>query len=235
MIPQDEDIVERGLVRLASQFQDKPVIESFLKVYLEKLEEVEQGFLQLLNERGISSAIGNQLDLIGKIVGESRLGRDDETYRSALYLRIFINNSEGTPEDVLSALKLITQATYVNMWEHYPASVHLLTNGTSIPDNLAETLKNVVPAAVSLPRIILDPYEDTFIPCELDDPQDRGILTELSGAEVGFGFLIYNELSDSGAITFNESSGNSGIIQVDYVENTGPIVNPHGICAELVV
>jgi hypothetical protein len=169
MIPQDEDIVERGLIRLASQFQDKPIIESFLKVYLEKLEEVEQGFLQLLNERGISSAIGNQLDLIGKIVGESRLGRDDETYRDALYLRIFINNSEGTPEDVLAALKLITQATYVNMWEHYPASVHLLTNGTSIPNNLAETLKNVVPAAVSLPRIILDPYEDTFIPCELDD------------------------------------------------------------------
>jgi hypothetical protein len=72
MIPQDEDIVERGLIRLASQFQDKPIIENFLKVYLEKLEEVEQGFLQLLNERGISSAIGNQLDLIGKIVGESR-------------------------------------------------------------------------------------------------------------------------------------------------------------------
>lgn len=169
MIPQDEDIVSLGLSRLASQFQDKPIIESFLSVYLEALEEVESGFLELLNGRGISTAIGNQLDLIGKIVGEDRLGRDDETYRDALYLRIFINNSEGTPEDIMSALKLITQADRVAYWEHYPASVHLLTTGTSIPDELCEYLKNVVPAGVSVPRVILDPYEDTWVPCELED------------------------------------------------------------------
>lgn len=169
MLPTEDDIVERGLNRLASQFQGKPIIEAMLSIYLEELSLVRDDLFQLLNERGVSTAVGQQLDILGKIVNESRLGRGDDEYRDAIYLRIFINNSEGTPEDVMSALKLITQASRVAYWEHYPASVHLLTTGTSIPVDLCEYLKNVVPAGVSVPRVILDPYEDTWVPCELED------------------------------------------------------------------
>lgn len=166
MIPVQQDLVTQGLERLPSQFQGKPVVEGVLTSYLEQLELVQIDIFELLNGRGISTAIGAQLDLIGKIVNEARKGRADDAYRQALYLRIFINNSEGTPNDLLQALIVSTQATATGYWEHYPASLHLLTNGTIDP-SLPKTLKTASPAGVGDVRIYHNPYNDGWVPCEI--------------------------------------------------------------------
>lgn len=166
MIPVPQDLVEQGLNRLPSQFQGKPIVEGVLKSYLEQLELAQLDIFAILNGRGISTAIGAQLDLIGKIVGEARKGRTDEPYRQALYLRIFINNSEGTPNDLIQLLKISTQASATGYWEHYPASVHLLTNGT-IDSSLPSSLKKAAPAGVGDIRVYHNPYNDGWIPCEI--------------------------------------------------------------------
>lgn len=166
MIPTASDLVTEGLDRLSSQFQESPVITELLKAFLESIRDTEDGLLQLLSERGISTAIGVQLDLIGKIVNEPRMGRGDEDYRQALYIRIFINNSEGTPNEILQALRISTQATRTDYWEHHPASFHLLSNG-SVNDATAKAMKMAAPAGVGDVLVYSDPFNDGHVPCEV--------------------------------------------------------------------
>jgi hypothetical protein len=106
VISKIEDHVERGLARLPSQFRDKPKLKAFLTVLMTPAQPLEDALWQLLTERDIDTAIGDQLDQIGVIVNQPRLGNDDDTYRRFLYVRIAINRSSGTPEELIRIAKL---------------------------------------------------------------------------------------------------------------------------------
>ncbi len=70
---------------LARQFQD--------------LENSAQSLLTLLD---ITNSVGPQLDVIGRIVGQPRLGASDATYRLYLFARVVANKSTSTVEDLYS-------------------------------------------------------------------------------------------------------------------------------------
>jgi hypothetical protein len=99
--------VARALRLLIEQFQRKPKIQSFVRSWVSQAQELERALFQLLLERAIATAVGQQLDGLGDILGELRGGRDDPTYRVFLQARTIINNSDGKHEDVLSLLRLI--------------------------------------------------------------------------------------------------------------------------------
>lgn len=63
---------------------------------------------------------------------------------------------------------------------------------------------------------------------------ERAILAELDDVDVSSGYLLYNESVEMGALSFNESNGNSGLLLINPVEQT-EITTNYGICAELVV
>lgn len=167
-VPTKVDQISLGISRLLEQFKDKNNINELMISFLEQPEDLESANFELLNDRNVATAIGEQLDVIGLLVNEFRGGRDDEEYRQAIYGRIFVNNSEGTPEEVMSALKIMTNATRVQMWEHYPSSVILLSNGGNFPSGLCSAMNDVLPVASGIFFIIEDPLEDTFIPSEAD-------------------------------------------------------------------
>ena len=91
-IPSKIDIVKEGLARLPTQWQDKPVTIGLLKSFLENIQVVENLNCQLLDERGIDTAVGVQLDNLGLIVGQPR-EVEDGAY--ALYFG-FLGNPNGT-------------------------------------------------------------------------------------------------------------------------------------------
>ena len=71
---------------------------------------------QLYTERGLieieggGPAVGEQLDVIGRIVGLARLaafGGSDDLYRTALAIKIRINKTDGSPDDILGIVSLI--------------------------------------------------------------------------------------------------------------------------------
>lgn len=158
------DQVSLGLDRLLEQFKDKPNIEAVLTSYLEQTNDLEDVYESLLNERSISTAVGSQLDLLGALVNEPRLGRSDSVYRLAILTRIGINNSEGTPNQILSLLKNITGATKVNMWEHYPVSAIYYSNTEFTGDDcVSDTLQLISPATSGTVFTLFDPNEDALI------------------------------------------------------------------------
>lgn len=82
-------------------------IEKLISVLAGPAQDVENAFQQLLINRTIDNAVGAQEDLIGKLVGQPRLGLDDETYRNYLRARVVANHSQGHFEDLISVATLI--------------------------------------------------------------------------------------------------------------------------------
>lgn len=144
-----ENHVEVAQDYLLSQFRHKPNILKILEVYINQVQEIELEYFSLLDSLGIESAVDFGLDLIGKEVGELRQARNDDDYRDAILTRIFINNSSGTPEEVIASTLQITKADTVKYSEQYPAGVVLEILGAEYVSK-APTIRKTIPAAVDL-------------------------------------------------------------------------------------
>jgi len=107
----NDNYVTDGLNRLLYQFQGKPNIEALITAILEQVQDCEDVVEQLLSDRQIDTASGETLDVIGRIVGQDREGRDDPTYRIWIRARIIINRATGVTEDFYAILAAICQDT----------------------------------------------------------------------------------------------------------------------------
>jgi len=184
-IPSEVDILTEGVEKLLFQFEEQPKIVPFLESYLKQINKTQQDTLYLLSNRGVFNATGVFLDNIGALLGESRQWRGDEDYRDRILDRILINNSEGTPKDVLTVLKEVTEATDVRLFAHYPADIHLFTNGVDRDlNNVVPIMNDVVPAGTSDVTIIGDQPEGVFTPYEIPYGSLSGNLTTLFGDEI---------------------------------------------------
>ena len=128
MITKITNHVEDAQNRLADQFQEKPRIAALLKGFTNEAQFVENALIQLLSFRSVSTAIGRQLDIIGSIIGERRSGRKDFEYRRAIYIKIAINVSKGTPEEAIDIFSLVTESTETQLEEYWPGHVTLMGN-----------------------------------------------------------------------------------------------------------
>ena len=166
MIPVTIDLVEQGLSRVLSQFNDSPLFLGLVKSYLESVQSTEDGIFQLLDQRSVYTAFGTTLDYIGAIVGEQRLGKSDSAYRDAILFRIFLNSSEGTPDQLLQILQTASGGTNVRLWEHFPVSCIFYTNG-DITEGILDAMQDASPATSGNVGIIHDPDNNGYTPPEL--------------------------------------------------------------------
>lgn len=157
MIVKISDHASRIKELLPQQWKDLPNIDNLLTLFATKVQEIENMMFQLLEDRVLDAAAGQQLDGIGEIVGETRNGRGDAEYKSALDVRIKINISSGTPETMIDVMASLTNSTHINFIEQYPAEVELHSNGDFIPPNLLENIKRIAPAAVAVYLTVVGP------------------------------------------------------------------------------
>lgn len=102
---------DQALGRLIEYWQ-KPKIRALLRTYTDELQELETAFWDILATRFVDYAYGVHLDKLGKLVGEARAGRGDATYRVRIKVRILINASFGTADDVIGVLMLLAEETF---------------------------------------------------------------------------------------------------------------------------
>lgn len=119
---------EDAVARLASQFKDRPLIAGLIMSFVKQHQDMEDTVQQLLTERLLDTAVGEQLDGFGGIVGEHRNGRNDDDYRLAIKARIGRNTSEGTPDDVINVFNILTGSTQTQLVEFSPAVITLTAN-----------------------------------------------------------------------------------------------------------
>ena len=149
---------QRAIALLASQFQSANPDGSLTNfqnlIYaIETLfQELNTQEINLQTLRFLPTAQGVQLDGLGQIIGLARIdGQTDASYREALGFQIYINLSVGYPEQVITILKNLTQATKVWYNEQYPAAYEMATNGLifpTTPSDLVTVIQQSSPAGV---------------------------------------------------------------------------------------
>lgn len=125
---------DQGVGLLISQFRDKPFIEILVRAHMAQIQELEVVFFDLLVKRALDTAVGVQLDVIGRIVGQSRGTFDEDTYRTFLQGRILVNRSSGTVDQMIELVNtLLPAGASMVVREYYPAAFEIEVIG-AVPD-----------------------------------------------------------------------------------------------------
>ena len=164
LMVQITDHFQRALSLLVSQFRQNnglpPLnnIQKLIKVICTPIQVLENIKWQLKTERWLSTGVGRQLDEIGIILGLPRqINESDDEYRERLQFQIFINNSSGTPEQIIQVLQFLTQASHIGYFEIGIAAFQLETNGLKFPNppnDLNDAIFQTSPAGVNYAPIV---------------------------------------------------------------------------------
>ncbi len=129
-LTQRTDHVTLGQGRLLEVLQ-RPNMKALLGVYLTQIQELENVLFGVFVDFVIDDATGEQLDLIGRIVGQSRNGRVDDVYRTWLKARILVNRSSGTLPELIAIVRLLvgTEASGFHVLPVYPKAIVVTIDG----------------------------------------------------------------------------------------------------------
>jgi len=189
---------QQGYNRLLDIFKDRPNIKSMLEIYLKQNDDLESAIFQLLDSRHLSdleSVVGEQLDTIGSIVGQERMGQLDEDYRKSILFKIGVNNSQATPKYLTTLLKETTESTEVKYFPHYPASYIAEFNGNEIPNDFLLEFQKATAAGVNA-GFIHNKDDNGWVCCEVGSTlpiADKSILPEYTAIDGISASEIYME------------------------------------------
>lgn len=145
------DHADRAVVRLLQQYRDGVSVPAMVRAATAPLQELEDVLWDIRLRRAIENAEGQQLDVLGAIVGQLREGRTDAVYRIWIRARMRINTGSGTPEDILQVFAAITQGSVqLVLEEQFPAALVIKVGSESIvdPAELASLLRLAKAAGV---------------------------------------------------------------------------------------
>ena len=145
------DHIAQALARLPEQDKNKPLIAALLSSFVSPAQDLESALWQLLTQRFAATAIGSNLDAIGKLVGQPRNGLADVDYRTYVYARISANRSSGLAEDLLRVAKLIINnaAAVITLSYGGAGTVIMRVTGVTQTDAQGAALAAFVQAAIA--------------------------------------------------------------------------------------
>jgi hypothetical protein len=128
--------ITRYLNLITSEHSDKPKFKSMLT---NVLDEIDIG-VDIDGEFDIDNAVGVQLDIIGEILGLSRVLTfqpsdgsallNDDDYRSLLYAKIILNQWDGSMETLTDALLKLDTSLYFIVKDNQDMSLDVTAIGT---------------------------------------------------------------------------------------------------------
>jgi len=124
-----------------------------------QVQSLEDAMRTMLFRLDIDRMADSMLDLIGEIVGQDRLGYNDEFYRALIKTKIGANVSQGGIEEVLTVWKKLAGTENVTLTEVFPAKIKLSTD-VYLSDDIFNFIKiyanNILAAGIKLETIIVD-------------------------------------------------------------------------------
>lgn len=106
------DRVRQAQQALMFQFRDKPKFQGLQKAFGDQYQEIELMLIDVYVLTQLDNATNAQLDGLGDLVGELRLGRNDTDYKAAIRGRIRRNKQIGVVEDILTTMNLVFPTAY---------------------------------------------------------------------------------------------------------------------------
>lgn len=183
--------VEDAVALFIDQYKEKPRLAALLATYTKSIQAAEDALWDVYFSHLIDNAEGIQLDVIGKLVGQSRIGTDDAGYRIFIRTRIRANRSRGRPDDIISVATLALDGLRFDYIETYPASfvVDVLDPLTSYAQFIHDIIASAKPVGVGFSlHYSLDEEDETFAfsPDDVEfEDEFRGMSDELVDASGG--------------------------------------------------
>lgn len=142
--------VTEAQAHLIEQFKGKANFLAMIQALVTQIGDLEAAAFEVLNETTLAASVGVQLDGIGSIVGEDRLGRSDADYRQAISGRILINLSSGTAEDLAAIFNTLEPTSTFAVDDFPPASFLATLSNAVVGDSsfLGRVLTTSRPAGV---------------------------------------------------------------------------------------
>lgn len=175
--------------RMLQQFKltEAPNLEKLLQVFVGEIQEIEDRLIEMLFDRSVDQATGDQLDTIGSIVGIDREERSNVDYRSSIRTQIEVNNTGGQESSISAFLTNLVAPVTIDIVEVFPAGLDIAIDKTGVTVNTISLLRKAVAATVSLQFAQVDPGETPFA---------------FSGSAFGDGFGNLVTPTDGGVFAF---------------------------------
>ncbi len=117
------DHAELAVAGLAAQFSPLPVMSGVARAIGNRANGVESLYLDLRDKRTLAAAEGDNLDVIGVLVGQQRkAGQGDLSYRGALAVAMLRNRSKGTADELIAICTAVVGATAAHVFGQFPAA-----------------------------------------------------------------------------------------------------------------
>lgn len=168
-------------------------ITKLIRGLVESVQGVEDALQQVHVGFDIDVAEGDQLDVVGALVGQARNGMDDDDYRRIIRAKISVNRSKGTIADVIKVADLVIydEDAYLHVDNTGIASLKLIVEDIVLDWEVAElTIKMLRDTVSGGVRIVLEfwQYAESamfeFAPYSGSSP-GLGFGSSLSGAVGG--------------------------------------------------
>jgi hypothetical protein len=122
---QNTEHAAEAVSHLIQFFREGPRNQAVLESVMAQVQEVEDALWYMRNAFDVNTAVGEQLEFLGRRVGEGRQDRTDAQYRAAIRVRILVNMSEGTlPELLAICVGINPTGTYIAR-DLYPAAMSI--------------------------------------------------------------------------------------------------------------
>lgn len=134
----DPNHVQEAKAIMAQQYRERTTPPQVISALLGEVQALEDAIWGVYIGRNILSAVGAQLDVFGKIVGQPRNGFSDADYLPQLLARVAVNRSSGTPEELYAIFKLVMFAGgTMRIQNFYPAAFEFFIGAAPMPVNWA--------------------------------------------------------------------------------------------------
>jgi len=144
-----EDHSELGVNRLIWQYRgDQPRLQAFLHAHLDQLQSVEDVAFDVLVGMWPLTAVGEQLDILGRIVGQDRGELVDDAYRLYILGRIFVNRGDGQLPQFIELMEILGLETGLSIREYWPACIEVNAVSITYPDVVGDLVGDLTAAGV---------------------------------------------------------------------------------------
>jgi hypothetical protein len=125
-LTKNEQHSEQAIYRLLEQFQDKARFKTLIDIYTEAFQDIEEAFWDLYTKRRLDTAEGDQLRILGRIVGLVKGTTSDVDFRVLVAARIRVLLSRGTLDDLLRIMTIVLGGPGTRIvYEVFPAMIRV--------------------------------------------------------------------------------------------------------------
>jgi hypothetical protein len=179
----NEEHAVQAINHLIDAFKYGPRNQAILSGIGAQLQELEDAYWALYNAFDGDTATGDQLDLLGVLVGEKRQGRSDDDYRAAVKVRIKVNCSDGSIPTLLTISMMMVPTAGIVVQE--PATATLQFDFTTTGTTTLRTLYQMLHRAKGGGVKIIVSYGGGIVGSEDGSPAGAIIGAE-DGSPAGF-------------------------------------------------